>query len=288
MGKLLRNPFVLMLLAGLSYLGATAAVLKLNWAKLSTPLAAEASTEKARPSLVTVGARPFDLWSAETNEMIAELGREKARLEERSRDLDTLKTQLDGEHTELDRLKDEIAKSRQELDKAATELGEEETRNLKPLAQTYAKLTPRAAVAIFRELDDSTALKILSLMKNDQVSIIFEEIAGAPQRHAREADALQPPHRAGVVLVVAHQPPRLHDRAGDDVVGDHHAAPDAVEQLLLGDHAVALPQQQHQGVEDLGLDVEARAAARHLARRRVDLEISEAKPVLAQDAALAG
>ena len=45
------------------------------------------------------------------------------------------------------------------------------------MAQTYSKLTPRAAVAIFRELDDSTALKILSLMKNDQVSTIFEEMA---------------------------------------------------------------------------------------------------------------
>ena len=177
MGRLLRNPFVLMLLAGVTYLGTTAVVLKLNWTKLNTPLEAAAPAEKDRPSLVVVGARPFDVWSAETDEMVAELGREKARLAERAQDLATLTPRLDGARAESDRLRENIGQARQELDKAATELGEEETRNLKPLAQTYSKLTPRAAVAIFRELDDSTALKILSLMKNDQVSTIFEEMA---------------------------------------------------------------------------------------------------------------
>ncbi len=167
---------MLMLLAGLAYLGTTAAVLRLNWAKLGTPLETE-PVEKVRPALVTVGARPFDLWSSETNEMIAELGREKAHLEERAHDLDTLQTRLEGERTELDRLKTEIVQSRQELDKAATELTEEETRNLRPLSQTYAKLSPKAAVAIFRELDDATTLKILALMKNDAVGTIFEEMA---------------------------------------------------------------------------------------------------------------
>ncbi len=176
MGKLLRNPFVLMLLAGLTYLGTTAAVLQKNWTRLHTPEEATPAA-KAKPALVLVGARPFDVWSTETDEMIAELRREKTRLDDRGHDLDTLKTRLDGERAELDRLKTEIVTARQELDKAATEMTEDETRNLRPLSQTYAKLTPRATVAIFRELDDSTALKILSLMKNDAVSQIFEEMA---------------------------------------------------------------------------------------------------------------
>ena len=178
MGKLLRNPLVLALLAGLSYLGTTAAVLHLRWSKLSEPGGAElAKAGPKKSTLVTVGSRPWDFWSAETEEMIAELGKEHARLDERAHDLDTLKTRLDGEKAELDRLRDQIAQSRQELDRAATELGEEETKNLKPLAQTYTKLTPRATVAIFKEMDDATVLKILALMKSDAVGLIFEEMA---------------------------------------------------------------------------------------------------------------
>ena len=178
MGKLLRNPLVLALLAGLTYLGTTAAVLRLHWSKISEP--DDAATAKAggkKPALVTVGARPWDFWSAETEEMIAELGREHARLDERAHDLDTLKTRLDGEKAELDRLRDQITQARQELDRAATELSEEESKNLKPLAQTYSRLTPKATVAIFRELDDATVLKLLALMKADAVGLVFEEMA---------------------------------------------------------------------------------------------------------------
>ncbi len=177
MGKMLRNPLVLALLAGLSYLGTTALVLRARWVKLLDPTAAVSSTAAKKPALVTVGSRPWDFWSAETEEMIAELGREHARLDERAHDLDTLKTRLDGEKAELDRLRDQITQSRQELEHATTELGEEETKNLRPLAQTYSRLSPRATVAIFRELDDATALKILSLMKTDAVGVIFEEMA---------------------------------------------------------------------------------------------------------------
>lgn len=176
MGKMLRNPLVLALLAGLTYLGTTVVVLRLRWTHLSDPATA-ASTGPKKPTLITVGSRPWDFWSAETEEMISELGREHARLDERAHDLDTLKTRLDGEKAELDRLREQITQARQELDHATTELSDDETKNLKPLAQTYSRLTPRATVAIFRELDDATALKILALMKTDAVGVIFEEMA---------------------------------------------------------------------------------------------------------------
>ncbi len=176
MGKFLRNPLVLALLGGLSYLGTTAAVLRLRWTHLGEA-SAEISKVSRKPTLITVGSRPWDFWSAETEEMIAELGREHARLDDRAHDLDTLKTRLDGEKAELDRLRTQITRARQELDQATTELGEDETKNLRPLAQTYSRLTPRATVAIFREMDDATVLKILALMKTDAVGLIFEEMA---------------------------------------------------------------------------------------------------------------
>ena len=59
------------------------------------------------------------------------------------------------------------------------EINADETKNLRTLAQTYGNLTPKAVVAIFRDLDDTTAVKILSLMKSDIVGPIFEEMSRA-------------------------------------------------------------------------------------------------------------
>ena len=38
-------------------------------------------------------------------------------------------------------------------------------------------LTPKAAVTIFREMDDTMVVKLLALMKPDVVGAIFEEIS---------------------------------------------------------------------------------------------------------------
>lgn len=66
---------------------------------------------------------------------------------------------------------------RKEIADRVIEINADELRDLKSLAAAYANLTPRAAVAIIRELDDVTAVKILSLMKADTVSPIFEEMS---------------------------------------------------------------------------------------------------------------
>jgi flagellar motility protein MotE (MotC chaperone) len=57
------------------------------------------------------------------------------------------------------------------------EVTADESKNLRTLASTYTSLTPKAAVTILREMDDTTAVKILSLMKPDVVGPIFEEMA---------------------------------------------------------------------------------------------------------------
>ena len=69
----------------------------------------------------------------------------------------------------------------------------DELKNLRTLAQTYTNLSPRGAVAIVRELDDVTVVKILALMKPDVVGAIFEEMSkgGGPEAPlARRAAAL--------------------------------------------------------------------------------------------------
>ena len=66
---------------------------------------------------------------------------------------------------------------RAEINRKVIEITADEMKNLKTLAQTYSSLSPKGAVAILREMDDTTAVKILSLMKSDVVGPIFEEMA---------------------------------------------------------------------------------------------------------------
>ena len=71
---------------------------------------------------------------------------------------------------------------RKEIGERVIEINTDETKNLRGLAQTYTNLTPKAAVAIIREMDDVTVVKILSLMKPDIVAPIFEEMSKTPDK----------------------------------------------------------------------------------------------------------
>ena len=119
-------------------------------------------------------AHGWDFWTIQMENLASELKEEKARLHKRSDDMDRDKARLDAERKELDRLRTDIQAMRQEIDDRVIMIKADESKNLKTLAQTYTDLTPAGAVAIIRELDDATAVKILSLMKPDAVGSIFE------------------------------------------------------------------------------------------------------------------
>jgi len=66
-----------------------------------------------------------------------------------------------------------------------------ELKNLKVLVQTYSAMSPKSAVAIMLQMDETSAVKILALMKVDVVAGIFEEMgkqaAGDPLMAKRAA-----------------------------------------------------------------------------------------------------
>jgi len=66
---------------------------------------------------------------------------------------------------------------RREIDDRVVAIRSDEAKNLRSLSQTYTNLSPHAVVIIFRETDDATAVKILSLMKPEVVGPIFEDMA---------------------------------------------------------------------------------------------------------------
>lgn len=122
-------------------------------------------------------AQGWDFWTIEIDNLASELKGEKERLRQLGEQLDTRGARLAAERQELDKIRAELDRMKKEIGDKVIEINADEAKNLKTLATTYANLTPRAAVAIIRELDDVTAVKILALMKPDTVSPIFEEMS---------------------------------------------------------------------------------------------------------------
>ncbi len=170
--SLLRKPLVVLLLG--IFAGAAAGLYPIwkSGAKLvESIVVARAIAEKEKK------AQGWDFWTIEIDNLASELKDEKARLRQVAEQLDLRAARLDSEQQELDGLRKEIERMRTEISEKVIEINNDESKNLRTLAQTYGNLSPTAAVAIIRELDDKTAVKILSLMKPEVVSPIFEEMS---------------------------------------------------------------------------------------------------------------
>jgi flagellar motility protein MotE (MotC chaperone) len=164
----------------------TAALL---WLRLPAFVAAAetAATERPRP---LDAQPPWDFWTLELENLAAELRTRSAQLDERADLLRQHEARLAAERAELEQLRRTIERQREEIRLLITEVATDELRNLRTLAQTYANLTPRAAVAIFNEMDDTTVVKILALMKADSVGPIFEEMSRPGDNQALRAARL--------------------------------------------------------------------------------------------------
>lgn len=121
----------------------------------------------------------WDFWTIEIDNLSTELKEERQRLRKQAELLDQREARLAAEEKEFEKVRADVELLRRDIADRVIEIAADETKNIRALAQTYGNLTPRAAVAIIRELDDTTAVKILSVMKPDVVGPIFEEMSGA-------------------------------------------------------------------------------------------------------------
>ena len=177
MTKLLRSP--LLLIAFATVAGAAAGLWPLwQGGTRAIAAAAAAALAKAEP-VVARRAQGWDFWTIEIDNLASELKEEKARMRKQADTLDQRAARIAADQAELAKLRATIEQMRRELGERVIELKADEAKNLRTLSQTYGNLSPKAAVAIIKELDDTTVVKILSLMKPDVVAPIFEELSAA-------------------------------------------------------------------------------------------------------------
>ena len=135
-------------------------------------------------------AKGWDFWTVEVDNLSSELKGEKERLKTESDQLDIKAQRLAAESQELDKIRANLDAMRREINDRVVEVGADESKNLRTLAAMYSNLTPAGAVTIFQEMDDSTAIKIMSLMKPDIVGPILEAMAHGGQTQAHRAAVL--------------------------------------------------------------------------------------------------
>ena len=173
MTKLATNPA---LVALLGILAGSAVGLAWFWRAASVMIQ---QVIESRPAPVVAEGKEhgWDFWTIEIDGLAAELKDEKARLRQQADGLNQRAARLESEQAELAKVRAEIEGMRAEINRKVIEITADEMKNLKTLSSTYSSLSPKGAVAIFKEMDDTTAVKILSLMKSDVVGPIFEEMA---------------------------------------------------------------------------------------------------------------
>lgn len=176
----LQNPIAV---AGLGVLLSVGLGAALSWKVLSVAIAELPVATPAEEEPTELKRRGWDFWTIEMDNLANELKEERERLRHQADLLDQRAARIAAEEKAFAKVRADVEALRQQIAEHVIEIKSDESRNLRSLAAAYTNLTPRAAVAILREMDDTTAVKILSLMKPDVVGAIFEEMSrgGTPE-----------------------------------------------------------------------------------------------------------
>jgi flagellar motility protein MotE (MotC chaperone) len=169
----LKSPVVL---AALGLVVSVAFGVTLTW-RAAEPLIREVLAKRTKAVDPERKSKGWDFWTIEIENLSNELKEERLHLQQRADLLEQREARVALEEKELAKVRASIETMRREIAEKVVEISADESKNLRTLAQTYANLSPKAVVAIIREMDDMTSVKILSLMKPDAVGPIFEEMS---------------------------------------------------------------------------------------------------------------
>ncbi|MEA3212874.1 MAG: hypothetical protein QOE70_5931 [Chthoniobacter sp.] len=172
---MLKSTWFLALLGIFLGIGTTVGVILMN----KDALVGGGAKKEAKPPSPANAPRDWVFWTDEINHLASNLKEEREALDDREKELVQFEKRLVGEREELRKVRTELDGMRREVTDNIPKIEASEKQNVKNLAKTYAAMKPKDAVAVMRELDDSSIVKILASMKADVVGTIFQEMAKA-------------------------------------------------------------------------------------------------------------
>ena len=196
--KMITSPLVIILVATLLGVGLSSCVVMKRVPEYAAMAAAMRPKPKVIPSHVPDRLPPVDVTSRAVSELKLakdQLAVREAALLEQQKRMEFGRLELERPRADIDLMRKQVevylAEAKGLSVKARAEVTVNELKNLKMLVQTYSTMSPKSTVAIMLQMDESSAVKILALMKVDVVAGIFEEMgkqaAGDPLMAKRAA-----------------------------------------------------------------------------------------------------
>jgi len=171
--KLATNPIVVLAIALLLGVGTG---LGMFW-QAAVPLIVAAKAARAKAADAGKPEAPWGFWTIEIENLASELKDQKAVFKKREEELAQREERLNAERQELSKQREQLESMRNDISGRIVSIQADEMKNLKSLVATYSNLTPKSVLTIFKEMDDTMVVKLLSLMKTDVVSPLFEEMS---------------------------------------------------------------------------------------------------------------
>jgi flagellar motility protein MotE (MotC chaperone) len=188
MSKLLKSPWLLVLVGMAVYAATTAYLLRPDELNKLSQAARAAPKHRVR-------GFTWQMDFPELTQLMEDLRKNKDELDARQQQLQDLSARLQAERKELNEATQTIALLQKEFDQNIVRVKDDEVANLKKMAKLYANMTPEGAVAIFKNMEDTQVVKYLAFMKESETAPILEAFSklgeSEPKRAALILDKLR-------------------------------------------------------------------------------------------------
>jgi flagellar motility protein MotE (MotC chaperone) len=179
--RFFQSSWLTALVGCLLYLGTTLAVIRPEKFAAAQPLPTDRSGADD-PSWKFKNPE-FDQW-------IAQMKDEKETLALREQQLSEWQSRLDAEGQEISIITQTVSHLQSDFDKNIIRFRAQETDNVKHQAKLIAAMSPPGAAALFNELADDEAVRILFVMKTDEASAVLDTMSKLGKSEARRAAVL--------------------------------------------------------------------------------------------------
>jgi len=183
--KFLQSSWVVSLVGCITYLATTAAVLS------SAKFEADVPGTDAESQLLSPGDDPsWKFRNPEFEQWVADLRREKAAVETEKMQLKEWETRLQAERQEFSTVTQRVAQLQTDFEKNIVRLKDQEAKNLKRQAKTVADMSPETAATLLDQMSDDDVVRLFSVMKSDQVTLLLETMSKRSGAQSRRAAVL--------------------------------------------------------------------------------------------------
>jgi len=180
---MLKSSWLAALIGSVLYLGTTFALIKPGMFQKSM-------TAQARENRSADDDPSWRFRNPDMDQWIAEIKHEKDSLAVREQQVAELEARVQTERQELSIVTQSVAALQGDFDKKVIQFKSQEAENFKRQAKLMAALSPETAAGMLNEMSDTDAVKLLFIMKNDQVSELIETLSKMGKEQQKRAATL--------------------------------------------------------------------------------------------------